>query len=288
MRAILVAAAGLLAIGAVGSAHAADMGPPMVAKAPPPAPPEWFNWTGFYIGGNGGAAFLNSSAALTAATPFGATAATASGNGGGGFAGGQIGFNYQFDPHWVAGVEADVDWASISGTANFCNTYTSGPFTGFTASCATSNASIDEFNTVRGRIGYAWNNVLLYGTGGVAWHHDSVTSRLTCFAAPGFPCPAVGVPAPFFTSTPTTASATELGWVAGAGVEVGFWQHWIVRFEYLHLQTNNFNYTTTSTGTLLGVPFAVPVAVSRNTEIDTFRLGLSYLFNFGGPVMAMR
>ena len=76
-----------------------------------------------------------------------------------------------------------------------------------------------------------------------------------------------------FTAVPTTAAATELGWVAGAGIEVGFWSHWIFRAEYLHLQTNNFSYNTTSNGTLVGVPFAVPVAVNRSTELDTFRIG---------------
>lgn len=287
MRAILLAAAGLLAIGAV-AAHAADIAPPMVAKAPPPPPPAWFNWTGFYIGGNGGGGWSHYDFTTTATTAFGATRGTGSSNGSGGFGGGQIGFNYQFDPHWVAGVEADIDWANITGRAGFCNTYTTGPFTGLTASCASTSSVIDEFNTVRGRLGYAWNNVLLYGTGGVAWLHDSTNSRLNCFAAPGLPCPGVGLPAPFFTSTTGAASATELGWVAGAGVEVGLWSHWILRAEYLHLQVNNFNYTTTTAGTLLGVPFAVPVAVSRNTEIDTVRVGLSYLFNFGAPILAMQ
>jgi outer membrane immunogenic protein len=287
MRAILLAAAGLLAVGAVGSAHAADMGPPMLAKAPPP-PPAWFNWTGFYIGANGGGGSFNDSARLTATTPFGNTVGGESGGGGGGFGGGQIGFNWQFDPHWVAGVEADIDWANLTGSGNLCNTYTTGPFAGFTASCGTSNSTIDEFNTVRGRLGFAWNNVLLYGTGGVAWLRDSTTSRLTCFAAPGFPCPGVGVPAPFFTSTPGTSNTTELGWVVGGGVEVGLWTHWILRAEYLHLQVNNFGFTATSSGTLLGVPFAIPVGLTRNLEVDTFRLGVSYLFNFGGPMMAMQ
>jgi outer membrane immunogenic protein len=287
MKAILLAAVGLLAIGALGPAHAADMGPPMVAKAPPPPPPAWFNWTGIYIGANGGGGWSYRDFSVSGTTAFGAVAGSGSASGNGGFGGGQIGFNYQFDPHWVAGIEADGDWANIVSGTNFCSTYTSGVFTGITANCAHSNSVIDEFNTVRGRLGYAWNNVLLYGTGGVAWLHDSTTSRITCFAAPGFPCPAVGLPAPFFTSTPGTAASTDLGWVAGAGVEVGLWQHWIFRAEYLHLQTS-FNYTTTSSGTLLGVPFATPVAVRANLGVDTFRVGLSYLFTFGGPVMAMQ
>jgi outer membrane immunogenic protein len=282
MRALLIAAAGTALVIGIASAQAADMAPPMMAKAPPP-PPAWFNWTGIYVGANGGGAWSHSDFNATGTNAIGTATGTGSLNGSGGFGGGQIGINYQFDPHWVAGVEADVDWASITGNTNFCSPYTTGAFVGFTANCANVASRIDEFNTVRGRLGYAWNNVLLYGTGGVAWFHDSTTSGLNCLAAPGFPCPGVGVPAPRFTSTPTTASATELGWVAGAGVEVGFWSHWIFRAEYLHLQVNNFNYSTTSNGTLAGVPFSVPITGSRNTEIDSFRLGLSYLFTFGGP-----
>jgi outer membrane immunogenic protein len=86
-----LATAGVLVIAAACPASAADLGMPM--KAPPIAPPLLYNWTGFYIGGNGGGAWTHDTVTLT-----GSDGATGSGSAdaNGWFAGGQIGFNWQF------------------------------------------------------------------------------------------------------------------------------------------------------------------------------------------------
>ena len=154
---------GILATAAVtGMARAADL--PLPTKAPP-AP--LYDWTGFYVGGNVGYGWghtdvtgSSSSVLLGVATP-----STFAGglNSSGVLGGGQIGFNYQFAPHWVAGIEADIDGAGINGSTNTCSATTAGVAVG----CDTAALKLTDFGTVRGHLGYAWNNMLLFGTGGI-------------------------------------------------------------------------------------------------------------------------
>ncbi len=170
MRALLIAAAGVLAMSVVNPASAADVAPPRVTKErriPPPLPAPVFNWTGFYLGGNFGGGwghsdFTSTFAGTVAGIPLPTTQTTGSGNGSGIVGGGQIGFNYQFLGNWVAGIEADIDAAHIAGSKSACLSTTSGTIFG----CGSRDSTIEDFGTVRGRLGYAFNNVLVYGTGG--------------------------------------------------------------------------------------------------------------------------
>jgi outer membrane immunogenic protein len=150
MRHILIA--GALAFFGCSQVLAADMPPPGPAPYPPPtyAPVvPFYNWTGFYIGLNGGGAFGNSSWT----DPI---SPTGNFNVSGALFGGTIGGNYQFGSV-VVGIEADGQWADIRGTTfNGCGNF----------GCETKT---DWLATVRGRVGYAWDRVLLYGTGGVAF-----------------------------------------------------------------------------------------------------------------------
>jgi len=288
----LMLAAAVLSLSVVGSANAADMGvPPMPTKAPIMAPPV-FNWTGFYIGGNAGAGWGYESYSGTETNPFGVAAFSGSGTSSGGLAGGQIGFNYEFPNQWVIGIEADGDWANIAGSSSACATYTSAAtpalagIVGFAAGCGTDSVTLNDFGTVRGRLGYAWNNWLLYGTGGWAWGNASGTHTTNCVAGPGFPCnPGTGVA---FTGGGATFSNTLSGWTAGAGIEWGFLPNWTLRLEYLHLEFDNLatNYTgTTTTGLGTGT---VTSHVSSNNGVDLVRVGLNYLFNWGTAPSAFR
>jgi outer membrane immunogenic protein len=143
MKKFLLSGAALIALAVATPALAADMparGP--VYKAAPAAP--LFNWTGFYIGGHGGYGWGDASGLDTD----------------GWFGGGQIGFNYQFAPNWVWGVEADISGSDISG-----------------GNSATAGFKTDVFGTARLRLGYTVDRVMLYGTGGFAWA-DSKASLL--------------------------------------------------------------------------------------------------------------
>jgi hypothetical protein len=108
-------------------------------------------------------------------------------------------------PSWLIGIEADGEIANITGSFTGCSD----------TGCSTSNTKVDDFGTVRGRLGYVWNNVLLYGTGGWAWSHSETDRTIICVVAGGGVCP--GGPSPSsLTGRTASASGTQSGWVAGA------------------------------------------------------------------------
>jgi len=148
MKKVLLAGVGMLALG-IASASAADLGRRMPAKAPAYVSPPLYNWTGFYVGVNGGGAFGHSELNNV----FGTQGYDVNG----GLVGGTLGYNYQVG-QWVFGLEGDVDWADISGSTS------SGICAGL--SCSTKN---DWLATARGRVGYAFDRFLPYVTGGGAF-----------------------------------------------------------------------------------------------------------------------
>lgn len=162
MKALLGFATGLLALAAIDRATAADL--PL--KAPPPPPPP--SWTGFYLGANGGYGWANQNFNLTVINTLGTATLGGNSHGSGWLAGGQIGFNWEAPSHVVLGLEADGDWADISGSSSGCPTFTTGAHIGAVSACGTDNSRLNDFVTLRGRFGWAWNNVLFYGTGGFA------------------------------------------------------------------------------------------------------------------------
>ncbi|CAL77759.1 putative outer-membrane protein, putative secreted protein [Bradyrhizobium sp. ORS 278] len=186
MKKILLATVALAALAA--PAAAADLAArPTYTKAPVLAPVP--TWAGFYLGAFGGYATTDNGGVLSPK---------------GGFAGGTIGYNWQSGA-WVYGLEADAAWADIKDSVG-------GVVPGFGAVGIASK--IDATGTARGRVGYAFNNVLLYGTGGYAWANNKIT-----LSALG-----VGVSDTQFLS----------GWTAGGGVEVLFAPKWSVKAEYLY------------------------------------------------------
>ncbi len=145
-----LAFAGVTGAAVVGTASAADLArrapPPVVTKAPPPPAYVPYNWTGAYIGINGGYGFGRSKWSGLPAN-FDVK---------GGLAGGQLGYNWQFG-QFVYGVEADGDWSGMRGTANIADCGG--------LSCQTRN---DFLSTVRGRAGIAIDRLMPYATGGLA------------------------------------------------------------------------------------------------------------------------
>jgi outer membrane immunogenic protein len=282
----LFAAAAILGLFAASGVKAADM--PLPMKAPPPPPAPIFSWTSFYIGGNGGGGSFWDGFSLTQTSAAGPAGTSGNFQGVGGLAGGQVGFNYEFFPsHVVIGVEGDGDWASIGGANTGCSTFTGGVFVGTTAGCATNNVTLNNFETVRGRLGYAFDtsstfapSVLVYATGGWAWGNSSGNSTVTCL---GPFCPGLTIP---FTGGTASFRDSENGWTAGGGMEWAFAQHWSARIEYLHLQFNNVNtnYTLTTTSILGTIP--VSTHISSNNSVNVVRFGINYLFNFGGLAYA--
>ncbi len=260
----------IAALGLIGTpALAADM----ALKAPPPAPAPAYSWTGFYIGGNVGYGwshrdFINTLTG-TLANIQNSAANSGEDDGKGWLGGGQVGFNYQFLSHLVVGVEADIDAAHITSATSAC-------FTGFvrTAICGTRDTDFEDFATVRGRLGYAVNNVLIYGTGGWAWAHGSNTIQIDCIG-PG--CPGTSAVPPT-SPAPTSVDVNPSGWAAGGGVEWAFLPNWALRAEYLHLQFDGVTEDRSKTSSFVPSLF-VTSHVSSNTGIDLVRIGLNYEFH---------
>ena len=160
MKKLLVVSAAVVCLPALASAAAAAD----LSRRYPPAPPPVvsvytaaYNWTGFYIGVNGGGAFGHSN--WDSAGGFNLT---------GGLVGGTVGYNWQQPGSpWVLGIESDLDFSGISGT-----TTTLCPL-----GCRTAN---NWLGTVRGRVGYAIDRIMPYVTGGLAFGNIKATT-------PGFP-----------------------------------------------------------------------------------------------------
>ena len=174
----------------------------MLAKSPPPP----INWTGLYVGINGGYSFGGSSWTDS-------VTGSASGNfGTSGFLfGGTVGANYQVG-RFVFGMEADGDWADASGFGTFTATSLCA------GGCLTSS---NWLATVRGRAGYAIDHALVYGTAGAAF--GDVRANF---------------------SNGSVSSATEPGWTVGAGVEFAFATNWTAKAEYLFVDLANGSCTT--------------------------------------------
>jgi outer membrane immunogenic protein len=187
-------------------AAAADLyrGPAFAA-----APFNGYNWNGVYVGANLGYQW-GSVTNWGGASPNGITG------------GGQIGYNWQVHPNWVLGIEADIQGSAAEGTFaayKFANPW---------------------FGTLRGRAGYAMNNVLVYLTGGLAYGAGRIE-----FAG-------------------MSESQTHLGWILGGGVEVGLTPSWSAKAEYLYMRLEDRSYVLTG--------------VNNGFSSNVFRLGVNYRF----------
>lgn len=202
-----------------GAAAAADM--PIKAAPPPPAAPLYlpFTWTGAFVGANGGYGWTNSGGIDAK----------------GGFGGGQIGYNVQTG-NFVLGVEGDIAGGDLSHTVNGM-VLNGMPFT--------TAFSIDSLASIRARAGVAFNNLMVYGTGGAGFAHDKISGNIA--------------------GAPFSGNQWLSGWTAGAGLEWSFAPNWSTKFEYLHYG--------------LGAPNSFGTTVpSAKGDIDTLKIGINYLF----------
>ncbi|MBL1255595.1 outer membrane protein [Methylocystis sp. Sn-Cys] len=187
-------------------------------KGPPPAPPApIFTWTGFHIGYNSGYGGAVYSANVAIANPFLGTTTRTFDQGGGWFIGGQVGYDYQFANGVVLGLESDMQWSDL-GSSHQATTTASAPLL-FTY--ANTRQNLDWFGTTRGRLGFAFGRLLPYVTGGVAYGEVS---------ANGVQALAAGL------VTSGYRRSTNVGWTAGAGLDISLSNRLSARAEYLYLQ----------------------------------------------------
>lgn len=254
-----LAATAITSIG-ISAAQAADL-PARTAPAPIIAAVPVFTWTGFYVGLNAGYGWRNDDREPVFLSPgvgtpgLSGTLIFPGGDDGGFVGGGQVGYNYQFGS-FVIGAEADIQWADTGNDQNavfvpaagFAGTFVPGVF---------RNTSEDWFGTLRARVGFAIDRVLIYGTGGLAYTEN------------------------------------DTGWVVGGGVEWALPTSWnlfgssAVTFgvEGLWLNIDRGNDFSGPVGTftpaVAGLPTATvlaPVANNNDSDFGIIRAKLNVKF----------
>ncbi len=246
MKKLLIAAA---LAGATVSAQAADLTRKApILKAPPAVV---YDWTGFYIGVNGGISVARDrtrllttfpSAEQSVLSPFGA------------IGGGQIGYNWQLNNLWLLGIESDIQ-ASGETTNRTC-----------LLACAPTlqtnlSQKIDWFGTTRARVGLVDGPVLSYVTAGVGYGHYSTTVTQT---------------APAVVLADFTSGRTGFGYTYGSGIEAALGGNWTGKVEYL--------YVDLGTRSNLFAALPGPQFLTTRVHDNVFRAGLNY--RFGGSGLA--
>jgi len=215
--AVLVATAALTIV-AARSAVAADLSPPIYKALPPPA----FSWTGWYVGVNGGGEWGQTSHTASVGVTGLPALTTGNFNVSGAIAGGTLGYNYQMG-QWLVGVETDLNWTNEKATYN----------TNLTVGAATGSASLSSqlnwLDTTRVRVGWAWDRVLFYGTGGGAFGGLTATANASAAVS--------GVGA----AVTAADTQTRFGWTAGAGIEYAFANNLSGKVEYLYVDLGSQN-----------------------------------------------
>jgi outer membrane immunogenic protein len=210
-----VAIALLVSVGAIHSLAAADL-PQRPVAAPLLAPTPVYNWTGIYVGLNGGYGWGHQDPLNLITNRFD----DASINFNGGVFGGTAGAQIQ-SGHVVIGFEADLDWAGMKGSGTFIPTVGGVPII---PAAINATTKIDWEATTRARIGYAEQNWLFYATGGLA-----ILGAKTNFTPPaGFTCSGT-------FQINCSGTNKQIGAGLGAGVEYGITQNVSAKLEYLYL-----------------------------------------------------
>ena len=232
----LIIGAALAAVSSI-CAFAADL--PVQSYKSAPVAAQVYNWTGLYVGVNGGYGWGTQDPLTLVSGRFDRASFDISGGMFGGTMGAQIQQGYV-----VLGLEGDLDWANIKGNG-ISNPAIAGIGQGIALDIA---SKVSAIGTARARVGVALNNSLLYVTGGAAFVKSSANGT----SIAGLPCGTLGV------LPNCAASAWRPGIVAGLGIEYGFTPNWSLKGEYLFTQV---------------------VGTGASTDkLNTFRGGINYRF----------
>jgi outer membrane immunogenic protein len=282
-----------LGVGGLGMASAADM-----AVKARPMPVVAFNWTGCYIGVNGGwkgGRFRDESASVPTTTgTIGAGTFIApadrifldSFDANSGAAGGQVGCRWQTASNWVFGVEGDADWTNLHGTVinrNF------GPGTTFVPGDSFDNRARWEAS-LRGIVGRSFDKLLVYGTGGVAFTQVSMGANFiqtigTCIG--GAPC--------IYPGSAGSDTQVLVGGTIGAGLAYALTKNWEIGAEYRYTRYQAGDYNLGQVAGICGPVGAVAVTIAcfnqnatghKALETNEILFKLNYRFDWAGPVVA--
>jgi outer membrane immunogenic protein len=228
-----------------------------------------YSWTGFYAGLNAGYNEMRTVPTTTFTDPDGVIGPIIDAgvlllpkpqNGFGFTGGGQIGYNFQTGI-WLVGIESDLSGSTAKSSET--TTGTTSPFTPIIATTLTQRLNV--LGTTRARLGVVSNNVMFYGTGGLAYGHveDSLFIRNT------------DDPTQNFSSA---RSGMQVGWTAGAGVEVGI-DRWTAKFEYLYYDLGNRSSVALPSDSV-GLPGSF-ATLDQSTRGQILRVGMNYRFTSG-------
>jgi outer membrane immunogenic protein len=248
--------------------------PAMAADMRLKAPPPLSTWTGLYWGVNVG--WIGSSqyniantgtdtdlSGLGTLLAVGAIPGSILVSHSGFIGGGQIGYNWQIDPSWVWGIEADFQGTTVNGSAGSVSL---GVVPAQTQVTTVYKYELDDLGTVRARLGWLSSpNLLWYGTGGLAYGQTRLASSMQC--------PAALPPCQNESTIATSSTHTSAGWTAGAGVEWKLSPVWSVKTEYLYAELGGQNNTIVYT---YG-PFTSSLTSTVQREKDNIvRFGVNY------------
>ena len=248
---------------AAAPALAADLPARTYTKAPA-VTAAVYDWSGFYVGANGGWGSSSNCWDVTnnvltpgapVVGPVVPAAADGCNSGSGAVGGGQVGYRWQTS-NYVFGVEAQGDWSNVKGST----------FSVFSGPPSINSSNINGFGLFTGQVGYAIDNVLFYVKGGGAVTSD----RYFGLVGPG-------------GAAYDQASETRWGGAVGAGFEYGLARNWTVALEYDHLFMGTNNVNLYSTGALAPVgTLSRTDSIGQNVDLVTVRVN----YKFGGPVVA--
>jgi outer membrane immunogenic protein len=238
-RGLAFGAAALIALpAAVNAAEIYSAGPGGYKDVAAP----YTNWTGAYIGAEGGFGWGTTSSNVFTTFPA-SFEGHASEHNEGGLGGFVLGYNWMATPSWLVGIEADATAGGVDANSTAC--------VNPSGVCAQTVSSIIALATIRGRAGFVWDNVLIYGTGGVAFVESNVTrNNLT-----------VGVSG--------QSDDGAVGWAAGGGIEYAIRPNLSFKVEYLLVEYSVSHDFTSS----------LNEHTSNETQIDIVRAGIAYHYN---------
>ena len=263
---LAIASASLLSC---GLANAADM--PVKARPLPPPPPV-FSWTGFYIGAHIGSAWSTVESTLTGVDvvvrqipefAVGGLSIPISSHNINGFLGGvQAGYNWQFAPWGVFGIETQWSWSDVKGTTPCV----------LILACSTDTKWV---GTLAARLGFTVDRALIYVKGGVGWADSDYTVALNLPAIGGFPGLALA----------STVGDTRVGAMWGAGVEYAFAPNWSAKIEYDFIDFRTESYTFPVNFNIGQVPVNINLNSDVSQKLHLVKFGINYRFDWGkGPV----
>ncbi|WP_027514617.1 outer membrane protein [Bradyrhizobium sp. WSM1417] len=257
----------------------------MAVKAPMAAPAPVFSWTGFYIGGNVGGAWSHSSAdayngpvfpaifilpptfAIPTLIPGQIDTLAGPGNKNSFIGGAQAGYNWQIQ-QVVLGIEADGQGTNFDRFSETKTRVYNGPLT---QTVTVDYGRMNWMASIRGRLGWAVDRVLIYGTGGAAVaDFGGLTTTVTTnpLVTPNL-------------SSNSSGSGTRWGWTLGAGVEWAFANQWSLAGEYRHA-----DFGRRSVNAVIPDQFGGTTSAALNVGLSVNQATFRVNYRFGGPVVA--